>query len=499
MQVQTTSPASLPACSGSGFTGLDARSSASAPNAQGSREAVHLYETFKKNDQPIEGGYGEYVVYDQKHPERDLDQLIFELAYWKIDQYTKDRSLSAKVRLERLRDEVAIIGPSLKIAFIPRTLYELIFIRASIEEEMSQTSICPFPEKGASVLLCRWLQIGKKDVKEIVENKLAHCWHIACEKSEVLRDQSSKMPIDNQHPLVRRLAYRMNDLLIKTLKPAGNFTGRQIAQFVEKELDYLAMHYETFPKHYPYGDFERSIPDRITPGRLGAAINFGLEEGGGDYYYCYPMGIKDSHDSNLACAATALECQLISQNAFILYRVDSYPVCSSAKTEEKDLGKESVFASEVYGTSLFARGLATGCASVFHDSKNKYRTTYATIVPYEEYASSPFHLLAVNAICQMSGVTDFYMAQAKVPRAWATDGVDSVTPDERDQIKELLTDKSAVELRAQLDEYRSKAVLLSLPRERSSETFRNFLHVSSPPARILYHKAKQVEQDPSHL
>jgi len=415
------------------------------------------YKSLRSSNRPVEGGYGEYVVYYKNSPGRNVEQIIFALAYWRINQFAADLSLDSKVRTERLRDH--LFGMGLDIAFIPRTLYELIFICASIEEEMSQKSICALPEQGAQVMFERHPFRGAKE-------KLAHCWHIACmhpveimnpaeEDSNIeLYSQPTKPSLNNSHPMVQQLAYRMNTLLIETLKPTGNFTGRQIAECVETQLKYLLKHHETFPSTYDRDFLEKK-------NRIGASLNFGLEKECGDYYYCFRMGVTES-DLDLVADSVALECQTVAQNAFILYRVDTHRGSGEGHLQERYL-----FGSEPFGTSLFAGALASTGSTVFHHSKEKKLCTRAIIIPYAEYASSPFHIPKTNAICQLSGMGPFYGARTKVPNAYVeATNFGTVSVLDREQFKLLLSDKSGAELHDQVEAYRLKAVLLSKPREQ---------------------------------
>src|ERR1700691_3191088 len=98
-------------------------------------------------------GHGEYVVFYElpNGEKRELSRDAFEQVYKIFNQFSLAaimKSGSGKEaeeyanRYERIKKNVKEIDPTLEVAFVPRTLYELIFIRECISEDLKHNDIC---------------------------------------------------------------------------------------------------------------------------------------------------------------------------------------------------------------------------------------------------------------------------------------------------------------------------------------------------------------------
>lgn len=104
----------------------------------------------------ITTGYGEYYVFDLTGSKITKD--TYEIVYQIFDRYSLARIVNsaspnenifdiAEIRFYIIRDKVKAINQNLEIGFIPRILYELIFIRQCIKEDIRAGNRCDYAYK----------------------------------------------------------------------------------------------------------------------------------------------------------------------------------------------------------------------------------------------------------------------------------------------------------------------------------------------------------------
>lgn len=395
-----------------------------------------LYDQLTRNSKKIGNGYGEYIIFHNTPEQLVLKQELYDRVYPIVSQYN---CYPSDDQFRLIQDAIQKIDCSLDIVFIPRTLYELIFIRASIEEEVGKEAVCALQsEQGYKAFEKHWKNNDStiERVKDYVKDKLKNCWHLCCYTTEIGIE------------FERTLAFRMNDLVIRKLHPTGFFTGKQIVKFAETELDFFRKHRKEFP-NILFSPFE-------TPyGSRGASINFGYDQSDGERLYCYPMGINNNNDAQIIRNAIALECDEIAQNSFILYRGGSLHL----DTERSEGSVKNTSFS--YGTSLFAGAFVDATATVFYYTIEKRRDTYAIVIPYKEYEKSPFHVPVASVIRQLSSRGEFFHPRSKLPTDTPEEGYVYGISGTKEKPNYLLSSLNAKELAVQLNTYHSKALLLT--------------------------------------
>lgn len=336
------------------------------------------FKELRSQNLSIEDGYGEYVVYS-KDPNLEISKDIYDICFKVLEN---QRISSEKIdRPWKLHKEIQRINPGAEIAFIPRTLYELLYIRASIEEELEDRKICPLQNACFHEVFKegRW-----RDPKE----KINRCWHL-CRYDD-------KTPLDDQKETLRNLAFRINQLAVHTWKPKTFFTGAQITTFTENEIEFLKNHYRTF-----LDIFRKQMDNQTFCGSRGAAVNFGLKESLGLGVICTPMGVRNDSDAQIIRNTTALECDKIARNAHVLYRGG-------------DLFKPDCLTSISWGTSLFGGAFLDGTACVFHYATHIGRKVYALVIPQKE-ASAPFYIPSRHPIRHLFSTGEFHHARSLLP------------------------------------------------------------------------------------
>ncbi len=397
------------------------------------------YHHMRSNASPITDGYGEFLVYQrtEESGRRPIPKELYDVVYETIRQSPPVGSFQS--RSSYIRGELQKINPGLAVVFLPRTLYDLIYVKASIDEEVHKKSICSLQYDGV-------IEGLRKDKPGELLQIAKDCWHV-CK----FTDKSG--PGDDED-LLRILSFRLNELALKEIPVVQFLTGSQIIDCTERTLAFFKSHQETFPDRYYAGAFNAHC------GARGGAINFGLTRSMGCRTICYSMGIGNENDAQIVRNAIALECSKAAQNALILYRAEE----NNKRGELPDTTQASLS----YGTSLFAGAFFDGTACVFHYTIDKARDTYAVVVPLAD-SSSPFFIPRSHPIMQLFSVGEYFHSRSvlssEAQRGEYIRGIFS-SPDRIPDA--LYSNFNAATLRAKLQKYHSKAVSLT-PSDRSAD------------------------------
>lgn len=351
------------------------------------RSVSVYYDQLRLSDKIVQEGYGEYIVYDVEN--RLLSREVYNKVYEVFCRYCHNPDVLGSC-FQLIHEEVKEIDRHLDVAFVPRTLYDLVVIEAGIREEVEDRRLCDLHDKADYKSFVNRINYYKSPTR--YAQKLENCWHLC-------RFTNENLP-DNHDPFVRLLAYRVNQLLVKKFKPKSCFTGKQIIKFAEEEIVYFRGHRENFPALLDSNSFH-SYQNNELP-----AVNFAYDRST-SLLNCSPMGIRNEGDAQIVRNAVVLESCIT--NAFILYRGGSI-------TEDMQWKILMQQTSLSYGTSLFAGALNDATATVFYYTIAKGRDTYALIIPHEEYKDTPFYIPSTNAICQLAASGEFWHARSKVAK-----------------------------------------------------------------------------------
>lgn len=426
----------------------------------------------------ITSGHGEYVVYHSAPTGiKTVSQFVYEAVYEIFNEYSPDAILSrceretvkrgitkfeAEIkeaaegtlkpenvdevagkaaaeqflnRYELMRKRIKEIDPSLEIAFIPKALYELIFIRKSIQEDLNTESRC-------------LRQGGIGGYKMTSEEELAfyknnRCWHIKCFPNTG----------DDQAPRVKQTAYRLNQIIVRLIpKHAPEaFSFGIIAKIAKKEIAFFKQHAANYKsKKIDLAKCLASEPSFSVP-----LSNFGIEHSASCSFRA--MSIYNEQTAQIVRNAIALECSTIAQSAFILYRGSNFNVDTPY-----DLAHPHVPYSLSYGTGLFSGAIYDGGANPFFYMRRG--DGHAMAVPIEDMHRSIFHIPPTSTICQLIARGESFHARTK---AWK--GVDLSTIrggiDGGMSASERLILQCELEREhfiAQFHAYKEKAILLKL-------------------------------------
>lgn len=410
-------------------------------------------------DGKIKIGQGEYIVY-HNFPDgenKELTQETYKKVYKVLNEYrpaemvkrNSDTSINkCNNRYSILHSKIKEIDPTLDLVFVPRTLYELIFIRKCIQEDLEQNEICPELDKFNHQISVKFFKGDQKQFEAFQKKrsevmKKRRCWHL-CYFEDIG---------DNNHPGVREVAYRLNQVVAKTLAPkAGGFTHEELSHHAEREIKFLKAHYQKGLEEMAKlrkGIKIDSIANCNTPG---PTTNFGYESTRGAIK---PMGIRDEKDAQIIRDAITLDCSQVAQRAFILYRGADFERDSVSCWGDKEIPYSLSF-----GSSLFAGCLFDGGATAFHYMRNG-KNAYAIPVPFDQINSSPFFIPSSNTLAQLFCNGEVFHGRTK---AWKNFDINAIgginwgaNSRKRDHLKSNL---SKEELITQFQNYKKEAIQL---------------------------------------
>jgi hypothetical protein len=391
------------------------------------------------------------VLFNRSSVGEVVSREIFDQAYEILcEAYTPHNKENLYASL---RGRIQQIDPDLDIAFIPRTLYELLFIHAAIKEEIGERDgfgerkdmVC-WPvrnylnnpsQKKPFLFFELFFRFDGKSSEEFVaymnsddffeteeanyipesrptlpqkETHWKEAWRkriitqrekfmVSCQKCWHICHFTDKIPGNSSHSYVQLLAYRLNNLLIETMKPTRCFSGQQLSSFLEKEIVFYKNHCRDWSK--------RKL------GEVLLAQNFSDDRGGPGCSLAFSsLGIGNDITAQVLRNALALECNEIAKNAFILYRGANTDL--SMITHFLDTSHSHIHTFS-FGTGLFSGILYDSTAAPFYFTVD-YTDTLTIVIPYGEYAESPFHIPSTHPVVQIASSGEFWHPRSKIPK-----------------------------------------------------------------------------------
>jgi hypothetical protein len=339
----------------------------------------------------IQSGHGEYLVFkkDAEGNRFEVSEETFKKVYPILTEFSPQQMIRKDYSSEQISNRHTLIqnrlqeiDPDVKILFVPRTLWDLTFIKESIEEDLQRGSICDYQDLTTH-----------RNHPEIPPN----CWHVT-----IFRKIG-----DSHHVAIQNIAYRLNQIILKTLPQKEGYTAQEFIALAQEKITYLKDYkitYEAnFKKHQ--NDPSKHKEPLIDYNYAGPTSNFATELYRGSVK---PMGIRNDEDAALVERAIELECHAIAKESFILYRGAEF---------EKDLPCRAKDPSQAHSLS-FGTGLFAGCmfdpgATAFHFMREK-ADAYAIPIPFEKARSGPFYIPPDNTFAQLFGEGETFHARTKV-------------------------------------------------------------------------------------
>lgn len=324
-------------------------------------------------------GQGEYIVFHQlpNGQKLSLSPETFEKVYEILLKFSPGvlvsngsgkESEEVANRYELIKAKLQEIDPTLRAMFIPRTLYELIFVRQYVQENLKNVS----SNKDST----------EKGLIEINLNRKKNSWN-PCRITSDYRSSFRGNDTD-EYGSVREIAYRLNEVFVKNFSLSQDgFTYQEFASLVEQEISFFK-------------------EDRKSASNCS-------------------IGIHNESEAQIVRNAVALDCSKIAQHSFLLYRGSDFEKdspCRNFKVYQRKthsvITQEEPF-SLSYGTGLFAGCINDGGiagANAFYYMCSK-ANAYALSVPFAHFQDSPFFIPVTHTVAQLLGGGSFFIAEQK--------------------------------------------------------------------------------------
>jgi hypothetical protein len=375
----------------------------------------------------IKNGYGEYLIYrtDPEGKKAAISEKEYESIFeiveaartLKGDDFPADRHTYLEGKIQ------AKLGKEAKLAFIPRTLYEQIFLHAAVQEEMDKQKSLNAHELGATMALQKPLspeeeghsygmKVTSEQRKEFLKLSMEHgFWQLCVYYDHDYEDGFKKVNEDDYRPAhLIKVASKLNEVAL------GKFQGKE-AGFTFEEMSRVQKEELAFFK---------SLADPASPNyqkakvsffqRVGLALRFRDDSHPIRGHEMSPLKIRDERDEQVIQKAMQLECTAEAVNHLILYR--------GAKLAEDEVTykRSKVWDSKPepqmlsYGTSLYDGALITGSATPFLEMRFSSRDAQAIAVPLKEQleGKTPFHAFIVHPLIALGSQGEITEARTKI-------------------------------------------------------------------------------------
>lgn len=379
---------------------------------------------------PITHGQGEYVVF--RGDKKPVNEPTFEKAYRIFVENAPEeivkRSNSPEIeyanRYQSIKNKIQEIDSSLELAFIPRTLYELIYIVNCIKEDLKYKNTCDVVNPSLfgyfkNDEIVKFIEKTKKERK---------CWH-ALPFKNIKPD--NKLCGGDPNIVYREdiidIAHRLNNKIVSKLSPQPEgFTYDDLDKHADKAIEYLKNYF----KKTDQGEILKTPSDISQKTHSDITYIQRNHDNGPTAYFASlklfhtgdtganSMGISKNFQVKAIKSALRADCSKKAQTAINLFR--------AAKIEN-----DHVYVTNDWVKSLsFGIGLFSGCvwdpgACCFR-YLHKNRTGYIISITLDELKSkcNIFYIPPTNSIAQLLGERESFHA-----RTMAWKGADLKTID----------------------------------------------------------------------
>lgn len=319
-------------------------------------------KVFNKPENLITVGQGEYIVYHQVSNGEKIapNREIFNSIYTVLSHLN---SPLVDQRYDVIRNKIKSLDPSLEITFIPRTYYELHFLKKCIKEDLKQGDFC---------------LNEKNQPNPYAPNKIKDCWHLVHFSHEE----------DNQAEGVKVVAFNMNENLVKKLnkhlKNESTFSFQKISNRCNEQIQF-------------FNQFGRNF-DLASKNAQGQFCSHYFSEGTPMHKFSRGgcMSITTLHDAEIVRNAVSLECHEIAEKSFLLFRGTDFP--TDLPYSPNNVSQPYSFS---FGSGLFAGALYRQGATSFNYMKDS-KDGYVMAVPAQDLQHSPFVIPKKHTLCHLS-------------------------------------------------------------------------------------------------
>lgn len=423
----------------------------------------------------IKNGYGEYLVYrkDQQGNKAAITEKEYESIFEVIETARKEVPADRHAYLEAKIQEK--LGKEVRISFIPRNLYELIFLHECLQEDIEQGQCSNARELGITMGLQRPLKeeggklYGAKipslqEGKEIIDRGIKQGFWQLCIFDDQDHEDGFKKINENDYRMAHlvKVAAKLNEVALGKLKgQAEGYTYSDIAQSQKNEVAFFRSLTEKNSENHAKANIRV-----FTIASL--ALRFRNEQHPINGHDLYPLGIRNERDEEILNKATQLECSAESVNHLVLYRGAKFDSDELMRKKSNYSAQSPVLPNTLsYGTSLYGGALYDGGATAAFYMRKNHVDAQAFLVPLKEQlaGTTPFHAYIVNPLISLAAHGEVFHARSKLwkmPEEAKVLGFVGIAEYKYNAIKACVkTEKTQEEISKSFAEYKNKAYLLA--------------------------------------
>ncbi|NGX62218.1 MAG: hypothetical protein K940chlam9_01712 [Chlamydiae bacterium] len=369
------------------------------PNIQReARTLQQLPELAPPQETKIHSGYGEFILCSKRG--RTITHTDYTQAYTTLHQHSlsyllenfegEELEKAYGSRGKNLQQEIEQINSDWSVFFVPRTLYELTFIHACIEEDLQAGAICPMFQFHTSSRHNSdngdYAKCYSKELNKVL-TKRAVCWH-RCKFNDAGNPSDEKVVL---------IAHQINQIFLEMFAKTNTilFTHLEIA--LQEEIAYLSEYFGSAKGE-----------ELVDCNEGGPGTNF---QGNSSRGIIKSLGIKTEAQKTIVSNTLALECSELAQNHLFLFRGIVF------ENDFPDHHNKPYSLS--YGSSLYAGFLYDGGATSFHYMRQKDLDAFVTSLPISEVKQSPFYYPVSTTVCQFYGKGEIFHGRS---RSWKNGG-----------------------------------------------------------------------------
>ena len=373
----------------------------------------------------IKNGYGEYLVYQRTADGKA--EAISEDDYKNIyDLIEECRGKTFPDRHAALTDNIRKkLGREVHLVFVPRTAYELIYLRECVEEELKRKWCCNANASGVELAL-------STDNEKLLQQSLKKARWQQCSfnDEDYLLQFKDPYKLKYRKESVKVIAATLNQVALSrfatlSAKPVEGLTFDEIKATAQEDIEFFKeLHGEESKNRFFLNtngekidivNVLRNRPFSNTPSITESFITEDTKVWGKAERF--PLGISEERHESIVKQAIQMECCAEAVNHLVLYRGAEIDKDAIIRKEFEFSNRGLMFPNSlVYGASLYAGAIYDGGVTAFHFMRSQWVDAQAVFVPLKEQqeGTTPFHVQQVHPLIQLMSKGEIFNARTKI-------------------------------------------------------------------------------------
>lgn len=360
-----------------------------------------LQAVVRSDENVVTCGQGEYLFYFLKDkqlivPNEDIYKRVHEKYLQIKNEFYKNAEIidiNKKDFIIKLNDELSSIDKTLHCLFIPRTLFSLMWVWYSIEEDLDHGVVCGEAEQFFDQRLISTFE--RRDTEK--------CWH---PKKMSIGSEDS----DYSVKFLSRLNHRMIGDITKLMPEKYNLSTKDYLTISNYYTNLLK---EIHPANKSSSEValksKKLIENQLADDCLTPDF---IRELSHVQFRNKPVGITNRRDSEIIKNALILECSKIAKDNFIFFRGSNFKNDSVINRVSSESAYSLSFGSGIFDGIFNDRG----ACPLFHGIKvdpeslcgNKLNHLYAIAVPFRFRNKGVIDVRIGHAIEGLSGKGELF-------------------------------------------------------------------------------------------